>query len=346
MPDTTSRSTISRQWELLRQLPARAPGMTSQQLAERLRSAGFTVSKRTVERDLNELSQLFMLHCNERSKPYGWYWKPGGGSELPGLTVAEALTLQLVESSLHPLLPAFMLESLQPRFAQARSKLASLSPELPAARWPERIASVSPEFSLLPPRVDSCVLENIQQALLDDLQLHALYQSAGQNQPHERVLNPLALIQRGQVTYLVATVEPWHDPRLFALHRFQRATPLHQPVRRPEGFVLADYIASGALQFSTPGATTLQLQARVSHELARQLGETPLAADMQLGPAEADGLHPLTATLPDTWQLRWWLLSQAGAIAVLQPASLRHELNERLRKALQLQQDAGGDVAG
>lgn len=44
--------------------------------------------------------------------------------------------------------------------------------------------------------------------------------------------------------------------------------------------------------------------------------------------------HRLSATVQDSWQLRWWLLSQSGAIAVREPAKLREALLERLETGL------------
>lgn len=86
------------------------------------------------------------------------------------------------------------------------------------------------------------------------------------------------------------------------------------PCRRPVDFSLDDYIAGGAQQFTSPGAGPIALQAWINEDLARQLRETPLSSDMHLEP-EKDG-QQLTATVQDSWQLRWWLLSQTGSIAV------------------------------
>lgn len=336
MSATSTRSTLSRQWELLKSLPARPPGVTAQMLVERLSEAGFKVSKRTIERDLVELSQLFPLQCNDKGTPYGWYWTPGATAELPGLTVSEALTLRMVENSLRPLLPSFMLKSLEPRFAQAHLKLQALGPQVPAARWIDKIASVPPELTLQAPEIDEALLEQIQQALLDDRQLRCHYFAAHGNKQRELVLNPLALIQRGNITYLAAITEPYEDVRLYAAHRFQQAAILETPSRRPDSFNLDVYIASGALQFTSPGAGPITLQAWINEDLARQLRETPMSSDMQLAP-DKDG-HRLTATVQDSWQLRWWMLSQAGSIAVREPVGLREELIGLL--------EAGLDVYG
>ena len=64
VPSATSRSTLTRQWELLKLLPPKGPGITTLELQSRLSDAGHPTTKRTIERDLVELSRLFPLQCN------------------------------------------------------------------------------------------------------------------------------------------------------------------------------------------------------------------------------------------------------------------------------------------
>ncbi len=87
MPSHPTRHTIARQWQLLKLLPGRHPGMSSTQLQAALKTLGYSTSKRTVERDLVELAALFPLRCNSKGMPYGWYWQPG-------LSLGEAQQLQ------------------------------------------------------------------------------------------------------------------------------------------------------------------------------------------------------------------------------------------------------------
>jgi len=332
LPATSTRRTLSRQWELLKLLPDRGPGITAADIQTRLESAGHSTSKRTVERDLIELSQIFPLQCNDKGTPYGWYWTPGRSSDLPGITLGEALTLRMVEDSIRPLIPGFMLKSLEPRFNQARQKLTALSSASPSARWVDKVASVQPTLSVMPPDVDQEHLETIQKALLDDVQITCRYYSAHKDQTRELTLNPLGLVQRGQVTYLVSSAEPFDDVRLFVLHRFEAATLLEKPVKKPGGFDLQAYIDSGAMQFGIP--RQIRLRAWVTDNLARLLNETPLSADMLL--KDDDEGATLTATVNDTWELKWWILSHAGSIQVREPVELRNELRERLAAGLEL----------
>lgn len=333
VPSNTSRRTLARQWELLRLLPSKTPGLTAAELHTRLQDAGHETSKRTIERDLLELSQLFPLQCNDKGMPYGWHWMPGSASELPGLSLGEALTLKLVEDSLHALIPHHMLKTLEPRFRQAHQKLHSLSDEVPAARWIQKVASVHPELSLLPPIVDEDILETVQEALLHEKQLDCVYYAAHKNQVHQFTLNPLSLVQRGQVTYLLATAEPFDDVRQFALHRFSAARLLDSAATEPTDFNLQKYLSSGAMQFGTP--VQIKIEAWINDGLARLLRETPLSQDMTLTSKGEGAL--LKATVTDSWELRWWVLSHAGSIQIRKPKQLAQEITDRLKNGLELQ---------
>ena len=118
--------------------------------------------------------------------------------------------------------------------------------------------------------------------------------------------------------------------RLYAVHRMTAARCLDTHRYRPEGFSLDDYIARGGLQFGD--GATLRLEARVAPWLAEILAETPLADDQQLVPSGED--FRLTATVADSWQLRWWILSQGAGMTVLEPKDLRKDIITELKNGL------------
>lgn len=330
MPAEENKNTLARQWEMLKMLPARRPGLTARELAERLTEAGFSVSKRTVERDLQALSAIFPLECNDLSTPFGWYFAKDCHLDLPGLTLSEALTLKLVEQYLTPLLPATMMATLAPHFQQAARKLDDMAESNPAARWVDKIRSVPPSQPFLSPAVDADMLRALQEALLQERQVEVRYRKGGAGEEATYTLHPLALLQRGPVTYLVATAFTYSDVRLYAVHRMRGITTLEAPAARPDDFELDAYIRQGGANFG--GAGEIRLRLRVDPRLAHTLAEAPLATDMTV---VADGdRHLVEAILPDTWQLRWWLLSQAEQAEVLEPTSLREDIARRLAAAL------------
>ena len=329
LPSDTTRNTLARQWELLKLLPTRGAGRTAKELADLLNDVGFKVSKRQVERDLGQLMDAFALDCNNASTPYGWRWVSEAATDLPGLTLAEALSLRLVEDSIRPLLPAQVLRALEPRFRQAAKKLEQLSGKSRTARWAAKVRSVPPALPLLPPKIDDSVLETVQEALLADEQLDVQYRSAGTDKAKAMRLHPLGLVQRGPVTYLVASAFKYKNVRLYALHRISEAKRTYERVKPPVGFDLDAFISSGALQFG--GGKLIKLEALVSKGLAEILAETPLSKDQLL---TADGEQfRLTATVTDSWQLQWWVLGQGEALEIIAPSLLRKEIAGTIAEA-------------
>lgn len=330
MPSNKTRNTLARQWELLKQLPTRGKGKSAKQIAEALAEAGFAVSKRQVERDLIDLQEVFGLECNDENIPYGWRWNGANSVDLPGVTLAEALSLKIVEETLKPLLPASVQRALLPRFAQAKAKLAALSDQNPAAQWADKVSTVLPMLPMVAPIIDEEILETLQEALLQNEQVECSYLGLGV-QPKAYRLHPLGLVTRGAVGYLVATAFEYEDVRLYALHRFTAAQRTYELINRPKSFELSKYIEEGALQFG--GGKPIKFVATVSDQLAKYLNETPLSADQKIKPK--DGLLELTATVLDTWQLRWWLFGQTDNLVVLKPNALRSEIIQTLKKTSQ-----------
>ena len=329
MPSSSAHDATTRQWDLLQKIPSRSPGLTTKELLDGMREAGYQVTKRTIERDLITLSRLFPLQCNDKGTPYGWYWAEGASVSLPGISMGEALSLVLVEDAIRPLLPGSMLRALEPRFRFARKKLESLAQDNPTIRWLGKVASVSPDLSLLPPNTPEKILETLQAALLQEKQLQCRYYSAHNDKERELVLNPLALVQRGPITYLIGTSPPYADVRQYAIHRFREAKTLPSPAQGLDDFDLQIYLASNALQFGS--TAKVNLQARLNDSLARLLRETPLSSDMTLEKLPEG--YRLRATISETWQLQWWILSQGEALIVEAPQSLRKQIAEKLKRA-------------
>lgn len=332
MSANSARNTLTRQWELLKTLPSRPPGATARELTERLNHDGFQVSKRQVERDLNELSVTFAISCNDKSAPYGWYWSKGASVELPGMTGAEALSMYLMERVVTPLLPASVMEVMTPRFAQAKQKLDSLTNQSVLPGWADKVAHVPPMLPQLPPKIDEAILETVQTALLHGKCLQVRYHAANKTDAKTYELHPLGLVQRGVVTYVVGRVLPYDNAHLFALQRVLDAELLDTDCVPPEGFTLAKFLEDGGMQFS--GGRVIKLQALLDSTLVQSLQESPLEEDQQLTPAAGKaGWHELSVCVTDSWQLRWWVLSLGEMIIVKSPDPLRQELAQRLAQA-------------
>lgn len=329
MPSNNKPSVIRRQWELLKLLPGAGTGKSAIELTKLLNDAGYGISKRQVERDLNDLRDAFFLEHDEYTVPRGWRWPKGASANLPAMTLSEALSLRLVEDTLKTIMPVSMLDGLEARFKQARDDLAKLGRANRKAKWASKVRIVSPTMPVIPPVIDSGVLASVQEALLADEQIEVEYQSANSEKAKTIEISPLALVIRGPVSYLVATAYEYEDAWLFAMHRIRKVTRSVRPVNRPADFDLDEYIKKGELHFGN--GEFVKLSAWVQPNLANLLTESPLSEDQKLtGTGER---VKLTATVADTWQLQWWILSHGANIEVVAPAALRKKISGMLSEA-------------
>lgn len=330
MPRQTTRDTLLRQWELLQMLPHGGTGKSSSMLFDELKDKGFSVTKRTVERDLLQLSETFpQIECNKKGMPWGWRWAYGSSINVPGVSITEALSTELIKNTLRPLLPESILKPIEPQFTQASARLKQARRSNQIASWADKVYQVDPAMPLIPPVIDDAVLETVQAALMADQQLEVEYQSTLNDQPETRRLHPLGLVQRGPISYLIATAFQYEDVLIWALHRMSKADRLHEKRRKPKGFNLENYVKSGKLHFGS--TKPLKLKANISAELARILEETPLSTDQKL--STKDNTTLVSATVADTWQLHWWICSQRSNIEILSPKSLRKQIAESLLDA-------------
>lgn len=320
--------TLRRQWAMLRKIPRHPHTITARDLYERLLAEGFDVGKRTIERDLQELSASFPLVLNDDRKPYGWSWlKDAPLISLPGLSDAEALTLAMVEQHLNSLLPRSTLQQLQPYFAAAKQTLDGTSQAAHQHSWLHKVRTVPPSQPLLPPVVKPAVQEVVYAALLADKQLDIKYSRRGQDKASSYRIHPLAVVQRGHLTYLCCRFGDYEDLRTLAIHRIQSATMLTDAAIVPKGFAIDEVIAAG--KFGFRDGETITLKALFYNGAGDHLFETPLTHEQQLS-EQADGSLKLVAHVPNTLQLGWWLLGFGDNVEVLHPVALRRKMSETI----------------
>lgn len=332
VPMATQSETLSRQWLMLQWIPRHPRKITARELVERLRAEGHAVSKRTIERDLAALSEVFPLVSDERAKPFGWSWqKDAAQFSLPGMSPLQAVVLHLARTHLQPLLPAHLLEPLRPYFAQADLTLRQAWGRRGMAEWNQCVAVVQPTQPLLPPKVDEAALAVVHQTLAQQRQVELRYHSRGTEKPARYRVHPLGLVYRGVVGYLVGTIGDYDDPRQFALHRVRQARMLDEPSRRPRGFDLQTYANSGAFGFMDNGPIKLVL--RMEAPAAEHLHETPLSEDQVITNDAHKGWVRITGTVHDTSQLRWWLLAFGEQAEVLEPVFLREVIAREVQMA-------------
>jgi predicted DNA-binding transcriptional regulator YafY len=326
--------TLLRHWQTLRLLPRFPHKTTAKQIQDALTADGYAVTKRTIERDLSALSKVFPLVADDREKPFGWSWgKDAAAFDLPGMSNSEALTLLMGREHIQSVLPSSTVAQMLPHFRMAEKTLSVLKGRTGVAAWPGKVRVVPPTQPLLAPRIAPKVQATLHEALLNGRQCLVKYQGRSSAKPETYTLHPLALVQRGQVLYLVCTIKTYSDIRLLVLHRIRNAELLDAPAARPKSFDLDAYLASGAFGW-TPGEL-IRLDAAFTQEAGAHLVETPLASDQHIK-TMPDGRMRVQATVRETQQLVWWLLGFGEGVEVLAPRALRRRMAEKARALTRL----------
>jgi predicted DNA-binding transcriptional regulator YafY len=315
----------SRLLELLLHLQNRG-GLTAAELARELE-----VSVRTVHRDVEALSAAGVPIYAERGPHGGIRLVDGYRTRLTGLTgeEAEALFLSGVPG------PAAEL-GLGTVVAAARLKvLAALPPELRsrAARLVERFhLDVAGWFQAGEPVPN---LATLSAAVWEARRVSIAYERG--DATVERTLEPLGLVLKGGVWYLVAGVDG--QPRTYRVSRVSRAAVLDAVFERPADFDLAAFWSESSSAYERD-APRLAVELRIRPDRIWRLRDLA-------GGAAVDAAEPLPDPDPDGWlrlrlRLEWpnevpALLAAVGdGLEVIGPPELRERIVAQAGRLLAL----------
>lgn len=211
--------------------------LTARELAARLE-----VSERTIMRDMDSLSAAGIPVFAERGTGGGWALLGPYRVDLTGLNRDEIQALFLTAP---PRLLADL--GLRQAYDAALIKLQaalSISQQQGAGDIRERILVDTPGWR--PTRAEDACFKVIQHAVLSGRRLRMIYQRA-EGEASERHVDPLGLVAKGSVWYLIAAVEG--EPRTYRVSRVQDAQVLDLPAQRTAGFNLAEFWEKSSREF-------------------------------------------------------------------------------------------------
>ena len=309
--------------ELMRRIP-RGRKVTAGELHQQLKDAGIERELRTIQRQLEMLSEHFEIERDDRSKPYGYRWlEQAKALAMPNLTPQESLLLQLAEEHLKNLLPPRLMKSMDAFFSQARRNLGPESSARLEREWPGKVRVVATSQPLLPPKIVAGVFEAVSEALYSNHWLTLDYQNSAGKRRSITVM-PLGLAQQGPRLYLVCRFDGFNNERSLALHRIRKAEASTLTFERPAEFDLQKYDDDGRFGFGE--GHRVQLRFRITKDAGLHLTESPLSTDQQYVEAQ-DGWLEIIATVVDSAMLDWWLRGFGKAVTNIQKISLN--LNEQ-----------------
>ena len=289
--------------------------ITARELAERLE-----VSERTIYRDLEALSISGVPVYTERGPGGGCVLAEGYRTGLTGLTETEVRTLfmsgtpgpltdlglgQALEAALLKLLAALP-QSHQRNIERARQRI-----HLDAAAWSYSEETVPHLRTLL-------------EAIWQDSKLRLVYRKTG-GEISQRIVDPLGLVAKATVWYLVATIAGG-ELRVFRVSRIQEAELTGEFFARSETFDLASYWAEACRQFESTWLryhTTLRFSRNIISELPFIFGEGITTLIEQARPPDAEGWLTLKLSFESFETARTRVLGLGTDVEVLEPPELR-----------------------
>lgn len=323
--------TAVRYLTMLRLVPRYPNTITTSKLSEFLEDRDFSVSVRSIQRDLEKLSAYFPLTVDENVRPFQWSFQRDATVDvIPALDLPAALTFELARAYLSPVLPQRALSHMRSHFHGARKALARDDEAL--GKWPDRVRVINRGLSGRRPEIDPDVLEVVTEALLKEQCCQLNYQARSWPEPETITVHPFGLVFRDPNVYLIGSIEGREGTRQLLLHRATSGIGLQAPSNIPEDFDLDIFIRSGAMGILKSNEPVF-LRLRCDKPAMNHLLEAPLGLD-QFELSNTDESFEITVTVGDTQDLRWWLIAQSQHMDILEPAWLRNEVSDALRVGL------------
>lgn len=320
-----TRESVLLALEIMRRIPLGNRTITAKELHEQLADTEVARDLRTIQRQLDMLSEYFEIDRDDSERTYRYSWKERAkGMAMPMLTEQESLLLTLAEQHLRNLLPAGLMKSMNGFFVQARANLAPIEEKKGKAKrereWLSKVRVVSTTQPLLPPKIKPSVFEQVSSALYSNLWLAVDYENATGKRTQAEVM-PLGLAQQGSRLYLVCRFRGFDNERSLALHRVVSAQASEFVFERPKDFDLEKYDDDGRFGFGD--GKRIELSFLIDKEAGFHLLESPLSEDQQV--RELEDSYSITATVVDSAMLEWWLRSFGDNVKAIHRKALSQQ---------------------
>lgn len=288
--------------------------LTARELAKRLE-----VSARTIHRDMEALSAAGIPVIAERGTGGGWSLLGEYRTNLTGLNEAEVQALFVTK-------PSRLLADLKLEKA-AEGALLKLLAALPSAY--RRGAEYARQRIYVDvtgwQRSEETVplLHVLQDAIWQERRLRMIYQR-GECGAVERVVDPLGLVAKGSVWYLVAAVEG--EVRSYRVSRVQSAELMDAPCVRPTDFDLASFWEQSAAQFRA-SLPRYQATVRVRPGIIPRMPYAGRFARIeQIGQPDEEGWVQVSLRFDVEEMACEYALSFGTQLEVLEPLALREKV--------------------
>lgn len=126
----SQQSIIIRQWHIIQFLLRSSGYVSTNDIKSYLDTKQIPAEIRTIQRDMATLATALPLECRKDDKPYSWRWQRLENVERVDLSLSEMLVFHQVDTQLRGVLPADLMERLEPLLSRSRLTLAMIGQDL------------------------------------------------------------------------------------------------------------------------------------------------------------------------------------------------------------------------
>jgi predicted DNA-binding transcriptional regulator YafY len=298
--------------------------MTAAELSNRLE-----VSERTIHRNMEALSIAGVPVVAERGTGGGWSLLGDYQTKLTGLKEEEIQTLFLPQSS--RFLADLGLEDV------SKSLFLKLLAAMPpvyrqnAEYVKQRIYVDAAGWHGSKEKID--FLPTLQEAVWREVKLELAYQRSDGTRV-ERLVDPLGLVIKGNIWYLVAAVDDQFRP--YRVSRIVNAIVTNVPFVRPQAFNLSEFWGENTSSF-VANLPRYPAVVRVDSSLFHSMRSWRFARVEQISESpDSEGWVEVTVQFETEEDACQCVLSLGGKIEVIEPSPLRERVLEEAKKIMSL----------
>jgi len=317
---------LVRQWILLRALSAQRYGATVKELADEM-----AVSEKTIRRDLETFQQAgFPLE--ETVGQYGKKrWRISPEKSQPGLSFAfdEAIALYLGRHLMEPLAGTPFWEAAHRAFKKIRATLGD-----GALKYIERFAGMFHQTTVgvSDYTKKAELIDELMVAIEDRRAVFLTYQSLQATEPTTYDIYPYGLVYHRGSLYLVGWSPDHQEIRHWKVNRIEEAEATQVRFNPPDDFNLHEHFAKSFGVFQGKGS--VHVKVRFAPAVARYVEESRWHTSQQLTP-QKDGSLIAEFDLDGSEEIKRWVLGFGQQAEILEPETLRNEVQEELLRMIQ-----------
>lgn len=320
------RSTLIRQWQMLRQLSASRCGCCVRDLA-----AQYEASEKTIRRDLDALTSGGFEVVSTLGDRGQKLWRIESASEFASINfdVGEAAALYLGRRFLEPLAGTTLWDSAQSAFVKLQQQFR---PE--ALKYLESLARTVHEttFGQSDYSQRAEVIDFLMTGIDECRVTRLLYHPLRSETPDSYELQPLGMVWHRGSLYLVASSSERSEPRHFKVDRIREVSIQTESFTRPADFDLETHLQNSLGIYQSDSSLT-EVRLWFAKDVARYVTEHRWHHSQQIE-EQPDGSLLVRLQLSDLTELKSWVLSFGSQAQVLAPTELRATLRQELTEIL------------